>query len=167
MSPCSISFAPLISAGELEAMLVEVGSRFSAVSYVGVDRETFENHAAFLTPFGFAPNKSGDEFVTPWSEQLERLLSDELKIEASFYTRKPFDPAQQAQWQSVHYWYWEHWKFFRAEVKTSIVQGIAVFLSSSRPTPRCAASSVRRRNSMRANSVPVTLRGKFYLRLRN
>ena len=26
-------------------------------------------------------------------------------------------------------WYWEHWKFFRHEVKTSIIQGIAVFLS--------------------------------------
>ena len=33
------------------------------------------------------------------------------------------------QFDSVNYWYWEHWKFFRHEVKTSIIQGIAVFLS--------------------------------------
>ena len=39
------------------------------------------------------------------------------------------DPAQRLRWESVQYWYWEHWKFFRSEVKTSIIQGIAVFLS--------------------------------------
>jgi hypothetical protein len=122
-------FRTLISAGQLEALLVEVGSRFSAASYIGVDKETYEGHAAALASFGFTPNKSGYEYIAPWSELLERLLCDELKIEASVYIRKPFDAAQQAQWQSVHYWYWEHWKFFRAEVKTSIVQGIAVFLS--------------------------------------
>ena len=37
--------------------------------------------------------------------------------------------AQRHRWESVQYWYWEHWKFFRSEVKTSIIQGIAVFLS--------------------------------------
>jgi hypothetical protein len=39
------------------------------------------------------------------------------------------DLSQRLRWESVRYWYWEHWKFFRSEVKTSIVQGIAVFLS--------------------------------------
>ena len=64
-----------------------------------------------------------------WSEALEATLMEQTAIEARIYTRKPYDPAQQERWESVNYWYWEHWKHFRAEVKTSIVQGIAVFLS--------------------------------------
>jgi TraM recognition site of TraD and TraG len=122
-------FRTLISAGQLEALLIEVGSRFSAVSYIGLAEETFEDHTELLASFGFTLDLPLNEYLAPWSEQLERLLSTGLKIEASVYTRRPFDGAAESQWQSVHYWYWEHWKFFRAEVKTSIVQGIAVFLS--------------------------------------
>ena len=36
----------------------------------------------------------------------------------------------------IQYWYWEHWKFFRSEVKTSIVQGIVVFLSLFETDPQ-------------------------------
>ncbi len=62
-------------------------------------------------------------------KSLESALIEHTDAEAHIYRRKPYDSAQRERWQSVHYWYWEHWKFFRSEVKTSIVQGIAVFLS--------------------------------------
>ena len=38
-------------------------------------------------------------------------------------------PEHRDRFDSIQYWYWEHWKFFRSEVKTSIIQGIVVFLS--------------------------------------
>jgi hypothetical protein len=122
-------FRTTVSAGQLEAMLVEVGSRFSLVSYVGVGSEEYQRHAEVLAPFGFELDRRTNEYVAPWSEVLEGTLLEQTAIEARIYTRKPYDPVQQERWESVNYWYWEHWKHFRAEVKTSIVQGIAVFLS--------------------------------------
>jgi hypothetical protein len=45
------------------------------------------------------------------------------------FTRKPYRPEQRDRFDSIQYWYWEHWEFFRSEVKTSIIKGIVVFLS--------------------------------------
>jgi hypothetical protein len=62
-------------------------------------------------------------------EQLEAALTEQTSIEFLVFTRRPSDLPARERFRSVHYWYWEHWKLFRSEVKTSIVQGIAVFLS--------------------------------------
>lgn len=122
-------FRTVVSAGQLEAMLIETGSRFSIASYVGIASEVYLDHADVLAAFGFELDRHTNHYVAPWNESLESILIEETDAEAHIYTRKPYDPAQRDRWQSVHYWYWEHWKFFRAEVKTSIIQGIAVFLS--------------------------------------
>jgi hypothetical protein len=122
-------FHTVVSAGQLEAMLIETGSRFSVTSYVGIVPETYLAHAEVLAAFGFELDRRTNQYVAPWNESLESVMTEQTDAEAHIYTRKPYDPAQRDRWQSVHYWYWEHWKFFRAEVKTSIVQGIAVFLS--------------------------------------
>jgi hypothetical protein len=122
-------FRTVVSAGQLEDMLSDVGSHFSTVSYVGVEPETYFSHADLLAAFGFELDRHTNRYVAPWNESLETVLVEQTDTEARIYSRKPYDPAMRDRWQSVHYWYWEHWKFFRAEVKTSIVQGIAVFLS--------------------------------------
>jgi hypothetical protein len=122
-------FRTVVSAGQLEDMLVEVGLRFSEASYVGVSTETYLAHTELLAAFGFELDRRTNQFVAPWNESLESILVEQTDAEARIYTRKPYDPGQRIRWQSVHYWYWEHWKFFRNEVKTSIIQGIAVFLS--------------------------------------
>ena len=122
-------FRTVLSAGQLEAMLIAVGTRFSSSVYVGVSAEAYLHHAKSLAAFGFELDRCTNEYIAPWSEALESALIEQTDAEARIYSRKPFDPAQRERWQSVHYWYWEHWRFFRAEVKTSIIQGIAVFLS--------------------------------------
>jgi hypothetical protein len=122
-------FRTVVSAGQLESMLIETGSRFSTTSYVGIAPEIYLAHAEVLAAFGFELDRRTNQYVAPWSESLECVLTEQADAEAYVYSRKPFDPAQRDRWRSVHYWYWEHWKFFRNEVKTSIVQGIAVFLS--------------------------------------
>jgi len=122
-------FRTVISAGQLEALLIEVGARFSATSYVGLASENYLARAEVLATFGFEMDRRTNQYVAPWSEALEELIAGMEDIEARVYTRKAYGPEQRERWQSVHYWYWEHWKFFRSEVKTSIVQGIAVFLS--------------------------------------
>ena len=122
-------FQTVISAGRLEQMLVEVGSQFSTVNYIGIEKQDYLSEEAQLAPLGFTWNPKADLCLANWDEQLEAALTEQTSIEFLIFTRKPSDPAARERFLSIQYWYWEHWKFFRSEVKTSIVQGIAVFLS--------------------------------------
>ncbi len=122
-------FRTVISAGKLEEMLTEVGSRFSTTSYIGIGGDAYREHESLLAPLGFEWNKDADLHLIAWTEALENLLTQATSAEFDVFTRKPYRPEQRDRFESIQYWYWEHWKFFRSEVKTSIVQGIAVFLS--------------------------------------
>ncbi|MGA9667940.1 MAG: TraM recognition domain-containing protein [Terracidiphilus sp.] len=122
-------FRTVISAGKLEEMLTEVGSRFSTTSYIGIDKDAYREHESLLSPLGFEWNKDADLYLIAWTEALENLLTQETSVLFDVFTRKRYRPEQRDRFDSIQYWYWEHWKFFRSEVKTSIVQGIAVFLS--------------------------------------
>jgi hypothetical protein len=122
-------FRTVISAGRLEEILIEVGSRFSATSYIGIDRNAYRESESILSPLGFEWRPDANLYLVAWTPELEQLLIEQTSSEFLIYTRKPCDPSQRDRFESIQYWYWEHWKFFRSEVKTSIVQGIAVFLS--------------------------------------
>ena len=129
-------FRTIISAGRLEEMLVEVGSRFSAISHIGIGKDAYQEHKSLLSSLGFELRRDAGQYLVAWTEELEQLLVQQTNAEFSIYTRKPFDPEQHDSFESVQYWYWEHWKFFRSEVKTSIVQGIVVFLSLFETDPQ-------------------------------
>jgi TraM recognition site of TraD and TraG len=122
-------FQTVISAGRLEEILVEVGSQFSTTSYIGIDKVNYLSEEAQLTPLGFAWDARANLYLAKWDEQLETALTEQTSIEFLVFTRKSAESTSRDRFHSVQYWYWEHWKFFRSEVKTSIVQGIAVFLS--------------------------------------
>jgi hypothetical protein len=122
-------FQTVISAGRLEEMLVEVGSQFSTTGYIGIEKNDYLREEEQLAPLEFQWNPQANLYIAAWDEQLEVALTEQTSIEFLVFTRKPSDPASRERFRSVQYWYWEHWKFFRSEVKTSIVQGIAVFLS--------------------------------------
>lgn len=122
-------FQTVISAGRLEAMLVEVGSQFSTTNYVGIEKQNYLCEEEQLAPLGFKWNQKANLYIATWDEQLEVALTEQTSIEFLVFSRRPADPAARERFHSVQYWYWEHWKFFRSEVKTSIIQGIAVFLS--------------------------------------
>jgi len=122
-------FQTVISAGRLEAMLVDVGSQFSTTSYIGIDRENYLSEEAQLSPLGFTWDAGANLYLAKWDEHLEAALTEQTSIEFLVFTRRPFNADARERFHSVQYWYWEHWRFFRSEVKTSIVQGIAVFLS--------------------------------------
>jgi TraM recognition site of TraD and TraG len=122
-------FRTVISADGLERMLLEVGRRFSSVSYVAAEDVVYRKHQSVLGRFDFVPNKKVCRYLAPWSEELESTLVRETGRSAMRYVRPKADPVLGERYDSIRYWYWEHWKFFRSEVKTSIIQGIAVFLS--------------------------------------
>jgi hypothetical protein len=122
-------FRTVISAGKLEELLTEVGSRFSTTSYIGVSHDAYPEHEGLLSSLGFEWNKDAALYLIAWTEALEKLLTQETSAAFDVFTRKPYRPEQLDRFDSIQYWYWEHWKFFRSEVKTSIIQGIVVFLS--------------------------------------
>jgi hypothetical protein len=122
-------FRTVISAGKLEDMLTEIGSRFSTASHIGIGKEVYREYESLLSPLGFVWSKDADLYLIAWTEALETLLTQETSAVFDVFTRRSYRPEQRDRFDSIQYWYWEHWKFFRSEVKTSIVQGIAVFLS--------------------------------------
>ena len=122
-------FRTVISAGQLEQLLAETGSRLSMTAYVAISKDDYIAQSESLAACNFAVDSASGQYVAEWSPRLEEVLSERTSIEATIYAPKGATLVQQLQFDSVCYWYWEHWKFFRNEVKTSIIQGIAVFLS--------------------------------------
>jgi TraM recognition site of TraD and TraG len=128
-------FRTVISSGSLESMLTAAGRRFTQISFIGIGEQDYLRHEPRLKRFAFAWNDKLGQFVARWTSELEKVLMEKTGATASLYRRRLGDPAGRDLWQSTHYWYWEHWKFFRSEVKTSIIQGIAVFLSLFETNP--------------------------------
>jgi TraM recognition site of TraD and TraG len=122
-------FRTVISAGALEDMLIEVGRRFTDITFVAVERMEYLSHQKLLATFGFTWSPDLNSYVARWTEQLEATLIRQAGVPVTLYIRKKGTESERSRFESIHYWYWEHWKFFRSEVKTSIIQGIAVFLS--------------------------------------
>ena len=129
-------FRTVISAGRLEGMLAEVGARFSATRYIGIGKDEYREYEPLLSPLGWEWREDAGLFLIAWTEELERLLIGETSAAFDVFTRKAYPPEQRDRYASIEYWYWEHWKFFRSEVKTSIVQGIVVFLSLFETDPQ-------------------------------
>ena len=129
-------FRTVISAGRLEEMLIEVGARFSTTSYIGIGKEAYGVCQSLLSPLGCEWREDEELYLVARTEELERLLIEETSAVFDVFTRKPYRPEQRDRYDSIQYWYWEHWKFFRSEVKTSIIQGIVVFLSLFETDPQ-------------------------------
>jgi hypothetical protein len=122
-------FRTVISSGRLEELLAETSCKVSKTGYVAIRKEDYAVHDKLLAQFGFTLHRSSDQYVAEYSADLEKFLKEETPIGATAYLPKSRNARHSLQFDSVNYWYWEHWKFFRHEVKTSIIQGIAVFLS--------------------------------------
>jgi hypothetical protein len=110
-------------------MLAQTGRRFTAVSFVGIGTTDFQRHESLLAPFGFAWNNKADQYIARRTDELEDAIVEKTSLAASLYIRTQGNDDAGASWESVHYWYWEHWKFFRDETKTAIIQGVTIFLS--------------------------------------
>ncbi|GGA80274.1 hypothetical protein GCM10011507_34400 [Edaphobacter acidisoli] len=126
----------VISSGSLEEMLIVTGRRFTARSFVSVKHDDYSAYESILSPHGFVWDQALGQHVARWTVELETTILQKTAITASIYRHKLDDTALWERWKSVHYWYWEHWKYFRSEVKTSIIQGIAVFLSLFETDPQ-------------------------------
>jgi TraM recognition site of TraD and TraG len=122
-------FRTVISSGQLEALLAETNCQFGETAYVAISKTEYAAYNDRLVNFGFWWDASCNRHVAKHSGQLEKFLTEETPITAVVCSPRQHETRHRQQFESVNYWYWEHWKFFRNEVKTSIIQGIAVFLS--------------------------------------
>ncbi len=129
-------FRTVISAGQLEELLIEVGSRFSPTQYIAIGNALYKEYEPFLSAFGFETHQELGQYLVAWTRDLEQVLATGIDGEFFIYTRHHAESGRRDRFASVEYWYWEHWKFFRSEVKTSIIQGIAVFLSLFETDPQ-------------------------------
>lgn len=122
-------FRTVISSGTLEEMQIETGRRYTNVSFIGMEKADYLKYESVLVPFRFAWHEKLGQYLARRTEELESVLARQTTVAATLYSRRKGNAEQRGSWESVHYWYWEHWKYFRSETKTSIIQGIAVFLS--------------------------------------
>jgi hypothetical protein len=122
-------FRTVISAGTLEAMLTQTGRRFTPASFIGIGKADYQRYETLLAPFGFTWHERLGQYLTRATDELKSSIIHKTSIAASLYTRTQGDEDAGADWESVYYWYWEHWKFFRDETKTAIIQGVTIFLS--------------------------------------
>jgi len=122
-------YATAISPARFEALLIEAGARFLDDAWVVIGKEDFKSCPADLSGFDFHLDPDLNAFRAKRTPDLERLLIEETDIEAIVYEPRVVDPIKRELFEAVGRWYWEHWKHLRPDIKTSVVQGIAVFLS--------------------------------------
>jgi len=122
-------FRTVISENRLEKMLIDVGRRQQGVRYLGISTTAYSKLHAVLEEFPFEWNATVSEYLTPWTPELESYLTRRTGLQCNIYGPQPCSADERSLFESIHYWYWEHWKFFRHETKSSIIQGVVVFLS--------------------------------------
>jgi hypothetical protein len=129
---CAIS-PPLLEQRIEEAEDIVMGRHFVAVA-----TEVFSKRAADLAGLGFRRLESEDRHVAEATPELRELLRTKG---ISFEPRSILDPAyadpdKLAQLEAVKRWFNEDWKRIEPKLRTSIVEGISVFLSLFDDNPK-------------------------------
>lgn len=129
-------FRTVISAGQLESLLEEIGARFTGAEFLVIGGSEASAEKDLLLLMGFKWHPDLECYIAPRSAALEAAVINQTGLEAAIWQHTSGESQDRDRWYSVFYWYWEHWKFFRPEVKTSIIQGIVVFLSLFETDPQ-------------------------------
>ena len=122
-------YATAISPSRFEQLLVETGTSLSKTAWVAIPKDQFKKSSVNLKEYGFELDAQLNAFRARHTPELERFLIEQTDLEATVYEPRAMDAAKREMYEAVDRWYWEHWKHLRPDIKTSVVQGIAVFLS--------------------------------------
>ena len=99
--------------------------------YVAVTTQVFGERTADLAGLGFVHNEQQDRYLSPASPELR----DTLRMRSiPFEPRIIHDPSRAnpeklAHLEAVQRWFKDDWKRIEPKLRTSIVEGISVFLS--------------------------------------
>lgn len=120
-----------ISSEVLENKLRDAERRLEERYFLLVYPEDFRRHLVTLKPFDFQFDKELGMFRTKETPGVRRILEAE-SAEFECLSTSGFDqvdPERYAQLQAVKRWYVNDWKRIEPKLRTSIIEGISVFLS--------------------------------------
>ena len=129
---CAIS-PPLLEERIDEAEQIILGRH-----YVALTSKVFGERTADLAGLGFVHDQKEDRYLAPASRELRDILRIQgIPSEA----RTVLDPAQAdpvklAQLEAVQRWFHDDWKRIEPKLRTSIVEGVSVFLSLFDDNPK-------------------------------
>lgn len=129
---CAIS-PPLLEERIHQAEEVILGRQ-----YVAIVPEIYGDRAEDLIGLGFVHDPDLDRYLAPATPELRETLR---RRHVPFESRSVLDPAQAdpeklAQLEAVRRWYNDDWRRIEPKLRTSIVEGVSVFLSLFDDNPK-------------------------------
>jgi TraM recognition site of TraD and TraG len=127
-----------ISPPLLEERIAEAEELILGRHYVAITPKVYGQRAADLAGLGFVYDQKEDRFLAPATPALRDILRTRgVQSEA----RTVFDPTQAnpekfAQLEAVQRWFREDWRRIEPKLRTSIVEGVSVFLSLFDDNPK-------------------------------
>jgi TraM recognition site of TraD and TraG len=129
---CAIS-PPLLEERIDEAEQIILGRH-----YVAVTSKVFGERTADLAGLGFGHDHKEDRYLAPASRELRDILRMQgIPSEArTILDAAQADPVKLAQLEAVQRWFHDDWKRIEPKLRTSIVEGVSVFLSLFDDNPK-------------------------------
>ena len=124
-----------ISPPKLEKRIEEGKGRFETREYVCVTPEVYGNEkfAGTFSEFGFVYDEQRELYKAPASARLDDLLrKQEAALECQRFAVEPptdVDDTKRQQLEAVQRWYFDDWMGLEKKLRSSIVEGVSIFLS--------------------------------------
>ena len=127
-----------ISPPLLEQRIREAEEILTGRHYVAITPKAYGERAADVAGLGFSHDPKEDRYLAPATSELRELLK---KHGVPFEARTVLDPGQAdpeklEQLEAVKRWFNEDWRRIEPKLRTSIVEGISVFLSLFDDNPK-------------------------------
>jgi hypothetical protein len=127
----------VINADKLRVKIAEGERRFAARNRRIVVDKREHLFTSVLNGWTWEHDASGKDTWTAWSADLEAVLrSADIPSRIVDVTPAPRDADKQAQFEAVKRWFEDDWMRIEPKLRTSIIEGISVFLSLFDDNPR-------------------------------
>ena len=106
--------------------------------YLAIAPNIYADHAADLTALGFIPDLKEDRHLAAATPELRDTLRRKgIRFEGRTVTdRRRANPEKLAQLDAVERWFRDDWQRIEPKLRTSIVEGVSVFLSLFDDNPK-------------------------------
>lgn len=121
-----------ISPDKLEKIIQEAEQKLGGRRYVLISSEDYYTHVHELTPFAFSLENAKPGMARADDSEVLRVFLHNKDIEfIAEVESSPDDPEafKREQLEAVKRWFYEDWRRIEPKLRTSIVEGISVFLS--------------------------------------
>jgi hypothetical protein len=113
----------------LESKIKEARRRLTQADYALLEEEAYLKHPRDLEPFHFRLDQESNLYRAPLTPGLLAVLNEKQVPWADASCKDSVAVQKQAQLEAVERWFFQDWKRIEPKLRTSIVEGISVFLS--------------------------------------